>query len=84
MDLPSEKSGVDFDRDGPRVGSVRLLTKTALGFSGRRAAELAMLFPKGSGVTVDNRRLEAALQSIANAMNAGDLVATLKKVGVLQ
>lgn len=64
---------IDFDQNGPRVGSCRLLARTDNGFQTRALSELAGALGSEASCIVEFPGLEQRLTRIALAMNTGDV-----------
>ncbi len=71
---PGDAKGVFCDEDGPAIGPIRLLTKTASGFAPRSVGELNGLFAYVVERSVDCSTLVKKLSGVAMAMNEGDRV----------
>ena len=70
---PGDESGVFCDENGPAIGAIRLLTKTAAGFAPRPIAELNTIFTCVVGLPVDCSDLTEKLTGVATALNKGEL-----------
>jgi hypothetical protein len=71
LDSASDPLGVSCGPEGPRIGSIPLLRKTALGFVPRPTEELDFIFAS-IGYPIRFARKQSSLQAIATALNEGD------------
>ncbi len=71
LNSASDPLGVSCGEDGPRIGPVALLRKTALGFVPRPAAELDFVF-SAIDYPIRFERKTSSLQAIATALNEQD------------
>ena len=73
LDPPGDRNGVSCGENGPSIGPVRLLKRAQVGFVPRPVAELDAIFGSAFGHQIDCRELLPGLQSVARALNVGDL-----------
>lgn len=68
-----DAGGVSCDENGPAIGPIRLLTKTASGFTPRPVEELNDIFAFVVELPVDCSNLVERLKVVTMAMNKGEL-----------
>ena len=73
LDPPGHPRGVSCGAEGPALGPIRLLVKTAVGFEPRPVAELNSLFGRIFARPIDCAGLLGGLSAAARAVNEGDL-----------
>lgn len=71
LDSGSDPQGVSCGPNGPHIGPIRLLRKTALGFLPRPAEELDFIF-SSIDYPIHFKGKQSSLQAIADALNDGD------------
>lgn len=73
LDPPGHPQGVSCDAEGPAMGPIRLLVKTAPGFEPRPVEELNGMLGRTFGRPIDCAGLLPGLRTVARALNEGDL-----------
>ncbi len=73
LDPPGHPQGVSCDAEGPALGPIRLLVKTAAGLAPRPVEELNDVLGRTLGRPLDCADLAIKLESVARALSAGDL-----------
>src|ERR1700733_4103762 len=73
LEPPDHPSGVSCDENGPALGPIPLLLKTADGFELPPVDELQRLLHKTFGRPFDSSVLLRGLPTVARALNDGDL-----------
>ncbi|MGA8170984.1 MAG: hypothetical protein WB816_09170 [Methylocystis sp.] len=74
LDSPGHPRGVSCGAQGPSLGPIRLLLKTADGFEPRPVAELNVLLGRIFARPIDCAGLQGGLWAAARALNEGELV----------
>ena len=73
LEPPGHPQGASCDAEGPALGPIRLLAKTAAGFAPRPVTELNEALGNAFGRPVDAAGLLSGLGAVARALNEGDL-----------
>lgn len=72
LDPPGHSRGVSCDAQGPALGPIRLLVKTAAGLAPRPTEELSAVLGYTFGRPLDCSRLSQGLGAVSRALNEGD------------
>jgi hypothetical protein len=73
LDAPGHPQGVSCDENGPAMGPIRFLVKTAAGFVPRPIEELNVVLSRTFDQPIDCTDLWPRLRAVARALDAGNL-----------